>query len=77
MAPRRKVTVSLDGELVSDLGAMSRKSGTPLSRLVEDALCQWQRQQLDQALREGYQAMAKQGLATARRYRRVVRRALG
>lgn len=76
MASRTKVTVSLESELVRALGQVSRKTGKPRSRLVEEALRHWQRQQIEQALREGYQAMAKEDRATARRYRRAVREAL-
>ncbi len=65
MASKAKVTVSLDEALVRELGAASRKTGKPRSRLVEEALELWRRSQLEQALREGYLAMAKEDRATA------------
>ncbi len=65
MATKAKVTVSLDEALVRELGAASRKTGKPRSRLVEEALELWRRSQLEQALREGYLAMAKEDRATA------------
>jgi predicted transcriptional regulator len=67
MAPKTKITVSLDPEIVGTLGRVSRKTGTPRSRLVGDALRLWQRVQLEQALKEGYRAMAKADRATAER----------
>lgn len=76
MVSRTKMTVSLDTELVRALGQASRKTGKPRSRLVEEALRHWERQCLQEALTEGYQAMAKEDRATARRYRRAVRAAL-
>lgn len=76
MVSRTKVTVSLDTELVRALGQASRTTGKPRSRLVEEALRHWERQRVEEALREGYQAMAKEDRVTARRYRRAVREAL-
>jgi metal-responsive CopG/Arc/MetJ family transcriptional regulator len=76
MGARTKVTVSVDAELIKELGIVSRRTGTARSRLVEEALRLWRRQQLDEALQEGYRAMAREDRATARRYRRAVREAL-
>lgn len=71
-----KVTVSVDEGLIRELGTMSRRSGKPRSRLVEEALRVWQRRQLEAALKDGYQATAKDNRATARLYGRAVREAL-
>ncbi len=75
MASRIKVTVSLDHDLVGALGRFSRKTGRPRSRVVEEAVRLWHRQQLEQALKEGYRAMASDDRATARRYWRAARAA--
>ncbi len=68
MATKAKVTVSLDEALVRELGAASRKTGKPRSRLVEEALELWRRSQLEQALKEGYLAMAKEDRTSAERH---------
>ena len=65
MASKVKVTVSLDKSLVKELEGVSRRSQTPRSRLVEEALRFWQRSRLEQQLKEGYEAMAKEDRATA------------
>ena len=65
MASKAKVTVSLDEALVRELGSASRKTGKPRSRLVAEALDLWRRSQLEEALKEGYLAMAKEDRATA------------
>lgn len=67
MASRVKVTISVDEKLLRDVSGASRRGGKPRSRVVEDALRLWRRQQLAQALKEGYQAMAEADRATAER----------
>jgi predicted transcriptional regulator len=76
MAPKTKITVSLDPEIVGTLGRVSRKTGTSRSRLVGDALRLWQRMQQEDALKEGYRAMAKADRATAERHLPVAREML-
>lgn len=68
MASKIKVTVSLDRALVRELGRTNRRKRKPRSQLVEEALQLWRRRQLEQALKEGYQAMAKEDRATAERH---------
>ena len=65
MPSKVKVTVSLDASLVSELELAGRRSGKSRSRLMEEALQHWHRSQLEQALREGYQAMAAEDRAMA------------
>jgi metal-responsive CopG/Arc/MetJ family transcriptional regulator len=65
MPSKVKVTVSLDSSLVSELERAGRRSGKSRSRLMEEALQHWHRSQLEQALREGYQAMATEDRAVA------------
>lgn len=71
MPSKMKVTVSVDEELVQELQRMSRRTGRPRSRLVEEAIRLWRRGLLEQALKEGYQAMAKEDRATAARHLRA------
>ena len=76
MPPKRKVTVSLDADIVGTLGQISRKTGMPRSRLIGEALRHWQRAQLEEALKEGYRAMAKTDRAAAERHLAAAREAL-
>ena len=68
MAGKVKVTVSIDEALVRELSGIVRKTRKPRSQLVEEALRLWRRSQLEQALKEGYLAMAKEDRATAERH---------
>jgi len=65
MATKVKVTVSVDEVLVRELGEVSRRTRRPRSQLVEEALRLWRRSQLEEALREGYEAMAREDRVTA------------
>jgi metal-responsive CopG/Arc/MetJ family transcriptional regulator len=65
MPSKVKVTISLDSSLVSELEKAGRRSGKSRSRLMEEALHHWRRSQLEQALKEGYQAMAIEDQAVA------------
>ena len=76
MAPKTKITVSLAPDIVGTLGRISRKTGMPRSRLVEDALRLWQRVQREEALKESYRAMAKADRATAERHLPAAREVL-
>ena len=75
MASKVKVTVSVDEGLAQELRRVSRRTGRPTSHLVEEAIRLWRRSQLEQALRDGYQAMAKEDRATAARHLRAGREA--
>ncbi len=77
MASKVKVTVSLDGTLLRELARVSRKTRRPRSQLVEEALHLWRRSQLEQTLKEGYEAMAKEDRATAEHRLRAGLEALG
>ncbi len=71
MPSRVKVTVSLDASLASELEKARRRSGKSRSRLMEEALQHWRRSQLEQELREGYQAMAAEDRAVAEQHLRA------
>lgn len=68
VASKVKITVSVDATLLRELEAASRQKRKPRSRLMEEALRLWKRSRLEQALKEGYQTMAKEDRATARRH---------
>ena len=65
VASKIKVTVSVDEALIRELGRVSRQTRRPRSQLVEEALHLWRRSQLERALKEGYEAMAREDQATA------------
>ena len=65
MASKVRVTVSVDEALIRELGRVSRRTRRPGSQLVEEALHLWRRSQIERALKEGYEAMAREDRATA------------
>jgi len=67
MPSKVKITISIDETLVRELTGASRQARKSRSRLVEEALQYWRRSRLEQELKEGYQAMAKEDRATAER----------
>lgn len=67
MGHKVKVTLSLDEDLVEELGKISRKRKKPRSRVVQEALRLWQRKQLQEKLAEGYRSMAGEDRETAER----------
>lgn len=67
MPSKVKITISIDETLVRELTGASRQARKSRSRLVEEALQYWRRSRLEQELKEGYQAMAKENRATAER----------
>jgi metal-responsive CopG/Arc/MetJ family transcriptional regulator len=67
VATKVKVTVSVEESLIRELARASRKTGRPRSQLVEEALRLWRHSQIEQALKEGYRAMAKEDRETAER----------
>ncbi|MBI4573299.1 MAG: ribbon-helix-helix protein, CopG family [candidate division NC10 bacterium] len=67
MASKVKITVSIDEALVRELEGVGRRGQKSRSKLVEEALQHWRRSRLEQELKEGNQAMAKEDRATAER----------
>ena len=66
MPSKVKVTVSLDSALVRELSQAGRQTGKSRSRLMEEAMEHWRRSRLALELKEGYQAMGKEDLRTAK-----------
>ena len=67
MAHKLKVTLSLDPDLVETLETICRRTKKPRSRVVQDALRSWQRQELQEKLAQGYRSMAEEDQAKAER----------
>ena len=65
MPQKLKLTISLDEDLVQELGRISRKTKKPRSRLVQEALRIWQRTELQEKLAQGYREMADENLEMA------------
>ncbi len=65
MAPRVKITVSLDEAVVRALDAESRRRKIPRSRILEASVEAWQRLDRERALVDGYQALASENLKVA------------
>lgn len=68
MGHKVKVTLSLDEDLVEELGKISRQRKKPRSRVVQDALRWWQRKELQDKLAQGYGSMAEEDGETAERH---------
>jgi metal-responsive CopG/Arc/MetJ family transcriptional regulator len=62
---KRKVTLSLDEDLIETLNTVSRQSKKPRSRVVQEALRLWRKKELQEKLAEGYRAMAEETRASA------------
>ena len=67
MGHKVKVTLSLDEDLVETLEKISRQRKKPRSRVVQEALRLWQKEELQERLAEGYRAMAEEDRETAER----------
>lgn len=68
MGEKVKVTFSLDRHIVETLDRVSRGRKTPRSRLVQEALELWRKNELQEKLAEGYRAMAEENRKTAERH---------
>jgi metal-responsive CopG/Arc/MetJ family transcriptional regulator len=68
MAQKVKLTLSLDADLVETLDKIGRQSKKPRSRVVQEALRLWRKNELQEKLAEGYQAMAEEDRASAEQH---------
>jgi metal-responsive CopG/Arc/MetJ family transcriptional regulator len=62
---KAKITVTIEEELVKEIDRTARTLKENRSCLVEEAIRTWKKVKMEQALREGYLAMAEKDLATA------------
>ncbi|MBI4972514.1 MAG: ribbon-helix-helix protein, CopG family [Candidatus Omnitrophica bacterium] len=60
MYSKQKVTVTIDEGIVREIDRLSKEMNETRSHLVEEALKAWRRGQVEQALIDGYRAMAKE-----------------
>ncbi len=57
---KKKITVTIEKELVQELDRAATSLKGSRSRLVEAAIRTWKKAKLEQELKEGYRAMAKE-----------------
>ena len=65
MGNRLKVTVTIEESIVGEIDRVSKERGESRSRVIEIAVQEWRKRELDKQLIEGYQAMAKEDMETA------------
>jgi metal-responsive CopG/Arc/MetJ family transcriptional regulator len=65
MACKDKITISMDGSLLSDLDRTAEERHVSRSALIEEALHVWRRERLEADLARGYREMAGEDRATA------------
>ena len=65
MGSKLKATVALEKEIFEMVDQESRERHRTRSAIIEEALRFWQARKLEQALAEGYLAMAKEDQKTA------------
>ena len=65
MGNRLKVTVTIEESIVGEIDRVSKERGESRSRVIETAIQEWRKRELDKQLIEGYQAMAKEDMETA------------
>jgi len=65
MKTKAKITMSIDSDLAEKLSEIGRKKRVSKSRLVEEALRDWERKLLEEELRAGYTAMADEDASSA------------
>ena len=65
---REKVSVTIDPRLYDAIDRHARRTKIPKSKVIEDAIRLWQRNQAVALAREGYQATAGEDLTDAESY---------
>ena len=76
MPVKAKATIALRKELLEVVDQESRKRHETRSAIIEEAIALWQRQRLENALAQGYQAMATEDQSMAERHLRLAREIL-
>jgi metal-responsive CopG/Arc/MetJ family transcriptional regulator len=62
---KEKITISMEKKYVEELIRAALQRHISRSRIIEDAFNLWKKEQMEAALREGYQIMAKSDKKTA------------
>ena len=65
MGNKLKVTVTIEESIVREIDRASREQGESRSRMIEKAIREWRKRELNKKLIEGYLAMAKEDVETA------------
>lgn len=65
MGNKLKVTVTIEESIVREIDRASNERGESRSRVIETAIQQWRKREMDKQLIEGYLAMAKEDVETA------------
>ena len=65
MGNKLKVTVTIEESIVGEIDRASKERGESRSRVIETAIQEWRKRELDKQLIEGYRAMAKEDMETA------------
>ena len=65
MGNKLKVTVTIEESIVREIDRASNERGESRSRVIETAIQEWRKRELDKQLIEGYLAMAKEDVEIA------------
>ena len=65
MGNKLKVTVTIEESIVGEIDRASKERGESRSRVIETAIQEWRKRELDKQLIEGYRAMAEEDAKTA------------
>lgn len=65
MGNKLKVTVTIEESIVREIDRASNERGESRSRVIETAIQQWRKREMDKQLIEGYLAMEKEDVETA------------
>jgi metal-responsive CopG/Arc/MetJ family transcriptional regulator len=73
---KTKITITIDEKYVSDLDRISRVKRANRSALIEQAIKFWEKEQIRNALKHGYQIMAKEDSTAAEEYIKIAQEIL-
>ena len=65
MGNKLKVTVTIEESIVREIDRASNEQGESRSHVIEKAIREWRKRELNKKLIEGYLAMAKEDVETA------------
>ena len=65
MGNKLKVTVTIEESIVREIDRASNERGESRSRVIETAIQQWRKRELDKQLIDGYLAMSNEDIETA------------
>ena len=73
---KAKITITIDEKYVSDLDRISRIKHANRSALIEEAIRFWEKEQVKNALKHGYQTMVKEDSKAAEQYIKIAQEIL-